>query len=1120
MADLTNAPPITSPGTTGSQADGAARTAFALGALVIGTLALLGWSFDAPALKSVLPGLVTMKANTALCLVASALGLLLVRARHGNRQTAVVPAAVPAVCGLLTLALGALTLVEYLTRSSLGIDELFFADADTPATSFPGRMAPATALAFVGVGAAVALLARATSQPGWRVAPAVAAGAHALAIVPAAIGYVSLAGYAYDVPALSELGMFVSVALNTAAALSFLAIALLLTVPDLGWRRQFRDAPVARKVVSRLVPAALILPLLTGAAVVWGARHRAYDPLLGPALFALAAALTITGAVFLSAEALRRSERRLRDTLAALLSSEDRLRVSQSTAHVGTWDWDIPANAVHWTPEQYRIFGLDPARHGPIDYETWRRSLHPADRDRTQAEVMAVVAGDTPSFETEYRIVLPASAGGGVRWLLGRGQVIRDARGAPLRMLGINMDITERKRAETALAENEEQLRLFVDRAPAAIAMFDQSMRYLAVSRRFLQDHGLDEGIDPAAMRGRSHYTVVPDLPERWRTIHQRVLAGETLSATDDPFPRAAGLTDWVRWEMTPWRRADGSIGGALLFSEFVTDRVEAERALAQSEARLRAIFEAAPTGIIIAEAPSGRLIYGNPAVGRIFRHPMRYSGDADQYDEWESYHADGSRVQGHDYPLSHTLRTGEPALGEYQFMCGDGVLRWVTIKSVPVLDEAGTMTAVVVISDDVDADRRGQAALTRSAAELEALVADRTQTLEAAQTRMAHLQRMEALGQLAGGIAHDFNNVLQAVQSGASLIERRPADPDAVSRLARMVFESARRGSTITRRLLAFSRRGDLRSEAISPVALLTSMGELLEHTLGTGIDVRVEAGSELPALLADRGQLETVLVNLGTNARDAMGSTGTLTLSASAETVLDGGPKHPAGLKPGSYVRLAISDNGMGMPPEVLARVTEPFFTTKQPGEGTGLGLAMARGFAEQSGGGLLVESTLGRGTTVTLWFTVSGQAASVASGPGAPADSQPGARLLVVDDDVMVRLTLTEELEAAGYAVLTAADGPAALALLDLGERVDLIVADLSMPGMDGVALVRDAQRRRPKLPAILLTGFANAAAEIAIGGALSGTFTLLRKPVEAALLAERIGMMLEGVTAGEC
>ncbi len=722
MSDLRRAPPTTPPEAGGGRADGALRTAVALGALVIGIVGLFGWSSGAPALKSVFPGLVTMKANTAFGLVTSAFGLLLLRGPNATSR----PAVVTSCCGLLTLALGALTLVEYLTRTSLGIDELLFTDADTPFSSFPGRMAPATAIAFVSVGLAMTLLARATSKPGWRFGPAAATGAHALAIVPAAIGYVSLAGYAYDVSSFSDFGMFASVALNTAVALSFLAVTLLLTAPDLGWRRRFTDAPVARRVMSRLVPGAFMLSFLTGAAVVWGARRLIYDPMLSPAMFALAAALTITGAVFLSAEVLRRAERRLHDTLAALLSSEDRLRISQSTAHVGTWDWDIPANAVHWTPEQYGLYGLNPARHGPIDYETWRGSLHPEDRDRVQAEVLAVVAGDRPSFETEYRIVLPASAGGAVRWLLGRGQVIRDARGAPMRMLGINMDITDRKRAETALAENEEQLRLFVDRAPAAIAMFDGSMRYLAVSRRFLHDHGLDKGIDPAALRGQSHYDVVGDLPARWRAIHQRVLAGETLAADDDAFPRAAGSTDWVRWEMTPWRRADGSVGGALLFSEFVTDRVEAERALAQSEARLRAFFEAAPTGIIIAEAPSGRLIYGNPSVARIFRHPMRYSGGADQYDEWESYHADGSRVRGQDYPLAQTLRTGEPASGEYQFMCGDGVRRWVTIKSVPVLDEAGGLDAVMVISDDVDADRRGQAALTRSAAELEALVEER----------------------------------------------------------------------------------------------------------------------------------------------------------------------------------------------------------------------------------------------------------------------------------------------------------------------------------------------------------------------------------------------------------
>ena len=219
---------------------------------------------------------------------------------------------------------------------------------------------------------------------------------------------------------------------------------------------------------------------------------------------------------------------------------------------------------------------------------------------------------------------------------------------------------------------------------------------------------------------------------------------------------------------------------------------------------------------------------------------------------------------------------------------------------------------------------------------------------------------------------------------------------------------------------------------------------------------------------------------------------------------------------------MRLSVADTGAGMPPEVLARVTEPFFTTKGEGQGTGLGLAMAKGVAEQSGGALAIESAPGRGTTVTLWFPLA-PAPEAAPAPPEAAAADPAAsgrrrvRILLVDDDPIVREVTAEGLEAEGFAVLSAASGPAALALLEAGEAVDLVLSDLSMPGMDGLALIREAQRRRPALPAILLTGFASNAAELAVNGVLSGSFSLLRKPVTPQGLAERVAVLLEGVNA---
>lgn len=390
----------------------------------------------------------------------------------------------------------------------------------------------------------------------------------------------------------------------------------------------------------------------------------------------------------------------------------------------------------------------------------------------------------------------------------------------------------------------------------------------------------------------------------------------------------------------------------------------------------------------------------------------------------------------------------------------------------------------------------------------------------EEAQQRLAHLQRMEALGQLAGGIAHDFNNVLQAVRGGAGFIERRASNASEVRRFARMLIGAADRGASVTRRLLAFSRRGDLRAEPFDPIALLEDIREILSHTLGSGIGVRVEASPDTPPVYADKGQLETVLINLATNARDAMSGKGVLTLSAARERHPNrrDGIRPPRNLSSGDYVRLAVSDTGVGIAPDVLARVIEPFFTTKPDGQGTGLGLAMARGFIEQSGGSIAIESELGRGTTIHLWLPVA-TADPRKSSPVSPPQGirHDTARILLVDDEEIVREVISEQLISAGYDVASVASASAALAMIREDHSIDLLISDLSMPGMDGITIVQETNKLRPKLPAILLTGFATNAAEIAVGGAASGLFSLMRKPLSETELTDRVKLLLEGMRA---
>jgi len=387
---------------------------------------------------------------------------------------------------------------------------------------------------------------------------------------------------------------------------------------------------------------------------------------------------------------------------------------------------------------------------------------------------------------------------------------------------------------------------------------------------------------------------------------------------------------------------------------------------------------------------------------------------------------------------------------------------------------------------------------------------------LQEQDARVRHLQRMEALGKLSAGIAHDFNNVLQAVSGGLRMISRRADDAAVVRELAETASAAVTRGAAVAGRLLAIGRKAPLRSEPLAPAPLLRGLADLLEPALGPGIDVRIEIDPATPPVLADRAQLETVLLNLAVNARDAMRNGGTLTLTAQPETVAVAAPS-PPGLAAGSYVRLTVADTGHGMPAEILARAGEPFFSTKPVGEGTGLGIAMARAFAEQSGGGFAIASEPGRGTTVTLWFAAATPmemlAARAATTPG-PRAAPPhhAGRILMVDDDAMVREALVAEMKYFGFEVSSVKNAAAALEYLDTNARPDLIVTDYAMPGVNGLQLTEAITARYPTLPVVLLTGFAEPAVLSRLEQIASPRIVLLRKPVSGEILADRVARML--------
>jgi signal transduction histidine kinase len=360
---------------------------------------------------------------------------------------------------------------------------------------------------------------------------------------------------------------------------------------------------------------------------------------------------------------------------------------------------------------------------------------------------------------------------------------------------------------------------------------------------------------------------------------------------------------------------------------------------------------------------------------------------------------------------------------------------------------------------------------------ELEVRIEERTRERELALAQLFEAQKMDTIGRLTGGVAHDFNNLLMAVLGSLTLLEKKlPHDPQ-IRRLLHNAIQGADRGKALTQRLLAFSRRQDLKPQAVDLALLVHGMEELLERAVGHGITFDCEFPADLPPVLVDANQLELALLNVALNARDAMADGGRVKLTAQSDTV-SSGTSDKDSLAPGEYVRVTIIDTGVGMDQATLAKATEPFFTTKGPGKGTGLGLSMVHGLAAQSGGLLRIHSEPNVGTVVELWLprAMTAPAAVVraaeARGPAATAPCT----VLIVDDDHLVMTGTAAMVLDLGHTAVEAHSGAEALHLLASGLKVDVVLTDHAMPVMTGLQLAENIHQKFPGLPIILATGYA--------------------------------------------
>jgi PAS domain S-box-containing protein len=738
-------------------------------------------------------------------------------------------------------------------------------------------------------------------------------------------------------------------------------------------------------------------------------------------------------------------------------------------ARIGFYRRALDGTQMVATAEKLRQFGLPP-ESGPLDVSVFRDVMHPEDVRRVEAAGRRIV--ETGESETvTFRVCHPDGA---VRWVRIVAGLERGAEGRPIAVTGLSQDVTEEVEAAEQIRQRD---KLLADAGRVARLGFWRRRldeETIIWSDEVYRHFGFEPGsVTPtlAVISERLH----PDDVAAWDAALARLReTGDTQTMTVRVRDAEGGYR-WIRNSAGLERGSDGVVA-VFGITQDLTAEIEARERLIRQQHQLAEAGRVAGLGFW--RLPIGGdtfelsdAVYEQSGVARETFHPSVAAVRGMMLEE------DGNAVFA---LMDRVVATGEQSSINYRIRRPDGTIRH---RSTTVgLERApdGTPVALVGVSTDIT---------------------DRVEQAE----RLERAQRLNALGELTGGIAHDVNNLLSVIGLNLELLHEQ-TQPGEAQELTEAALHAVGQGAKLTRGLLAFAQRQSLRPAAVPLEPLAGGLEALLRRALGGRVTLRCEVAPDTPPALADAAQLETSLVNLVLNARDAMPRGGRVTIHAARASVEE---TLSVGLPPGPHVRLTVADEGEGMPPEVLARAFEPFFTTKGAGKGTGLGLAMVYGFARQSGGEIRIDSAPGAGTTVTLWLPAAvEEEAQVAAGSTDHA-VLAGARVLVVEDEAPLRALVERVCRDAGMEVTAVADGDSAIALLRYGVRIDLLLSDIRMPGrLDGHGLAAEARALRPGLPIVLMTGYDDTAAEDVV-------VPILRKPFgRGALLDALAGNLRAG------
>ncbi len=999
-------------------------------------VSLAGRAMGSWDLAALFPGGNPMAGNSAICQIILGVALWLLAA--GRRRPA-------EICGWVVCGFAVLIGLQHVTGLSFGIDELFVRHTLPPPQPHPGRMAPNTAISFVLAGAAVVLIARP------RAPDAVLSLAAGLLL-----GFTLLALLSY-VTGLRLL-LFASVSLGMSAATA-IGLALLAVTALISWERTAaRSARPARP----LVVTAVMLLASVGLFSLYLNESQEEANRQENRSYEVVAALNYTELCLTRMQSAARAHvvagdpalvefkddigRRLRAELnnldyllsgrpeALAMIAELREEVAQQRAHL---DLLVAVRQEKGAAAATALMEREDAGQKLMEGVRRQINLIEAAERRQQVENDRLVA--QTSFETTKVVIL----------------------GNVLAGLFTFVALYLSRRAEAARLRSELQTRLFVEHAPAAVAMFDPEMRYLVVTRRWLRDYGL-EGRD---IIGRSHYEVFPEIPGSWKEIHRRCLAGATEVNEQDPFDRADGRRQWLSWRVQPWHEEDGRIGGIVMFTADITEQVQVSERLRESEARLNGIFSSMAEGLVVQDT-TGAIIVANAAACRILGLTEEQALGRDCSDpRWQATQPDGSPLPPAEQPFAATLRTGEARHGvELGIARPDGTRCLISVNSEPVRDAAGRL--IMVVSSFADVTERHQL--------MASLAAARDLALEASRLKSQFLANM----------SHEIRTPMNGIIGMTGLLLDTRLD-DEQRQMAGVVQHSAQSLMTIIDDILDFSK---IEAGRLHIDAMEFDLGPLVRDALAL-LEARIQAKQltlecelgtvEGARLRGDAGRIRQVLLNLLGNAVKFTERGGVRV----AVRVMADTPKR-------LDFRVEVHDTGIGINPEAAPRLFQPFTqadgTTTRRFGGTGLGLAISRQLIELMGGEIGYESAPVQGSL--FWFRLS--LARVSPAPAAPcvAETAPsaaltpgaGLRVLLAEDNATNQTVACKMLERLGHQVDVAADGEVALARLK-EKRFDVVLMDCQMPVLDGYETVQRIRAGAvpgldPRIPVIALTAYA--------------------------------------------